>query len=323
MKKLTANKLKKMYEAGESQIKIAKKYGISVSSVCSYMKKYGIKSRNLKDANSLRINVTSDQIQDILALYNDGYNRLEIAEKLKITEWTVRKIMRGNCRGTGDTLSLRHKNNSKEISFEQNQLILGTLLGDACIVVMKKRALKPGLEYVTGHCAEQKGYTDYIAKVMNVNVKSYIHGEKSYAPGKTFYTARYNNKYELEKIYNICYSGGKKVVSKDWASLLTEQAIAHWFMDDGCSCFIKNKSNRISTITVRFATLSFNEQECRILMDRLKYFSIDTSLIKSGDGGTKNIICVKSASVDTFMNMVEPYIVDCLKYKIKRKNYEK
>lgn len=304
------NKIKKLYASGLSQIKIAKKYNVSVSVIYAFMKKHGIKARNLKDANSKRIAVSSHQEENIWSLYNDGYNRDSIASMLNMTSWSVRKTIQGKCRGKAESIKIYNKNNTVKLTHEQEQFILGSLLGDSSLCYSSNRNR---YDFNTGHCLAQKEYVFHIAKLLNTNVRSYIKDKNSYSYGKEFFITSYYNRYELEKIYNLCFVSGKKTVTKEWADKLSPLAIAYWYMDDGSS----HKKN--NNVNVNFSTLSFTREECEILQNRLLEFNIETRLHKHSDGyGTT--ISVRQNSVNRFMDLVEPYIIDCFKYKIKRKD---
>ena len=188
---------------------------------------------------------------------------------------------------------------------------MGSLLGDASL----GRRENDQYDFQVGHCLEQKDYLIYKACVLGTNVSSYIKGDDSYSAGKEFFKTSYGNKYELKKIYELCFCNNIKTVNKEWAKKLDPLAIAIWFMDDGSSSFT-NKS-----VMARFSTLSFTKSQLIILQDRLKDFNIATTLQKHSDG-CGLVISIRQKSVNQFMDLIKSHIIYCMEYKIKRRSNE-
>lgn len=226
-----------------------------------------------------------------------------------MTEWSVRKELHTIGYDPIEMRKLSNKKNTKLLTYEQEQLILGSLLGDASLI-----SRRGTYTFQVGHCLEQKEYLKYKCSILNTNIYSVIKDENSYSGGKEFFTTSYHNKYELEKIYNICFLNGRKTINHLWIEKLDMLGIAIWFMDDGTSSVIKNKK----AISVRFSTLSFKKDEIFLLQNKLLEFNIETSLHKHTDG-EGIIISVNQNFINKFMNMIEPHIVNCMKYKIKRR----
>jgi hypothetical protein len=257
-----------------------------------------------------QIELSNDVISKIKDLYQHGSNRTEIAQILKVSEWAVRKTLNGFCRSKGESLSLHYKNNTVKLSYIQEQLIIGSLLGDASLSFRKERN---SYELQVSHCLEQKQFLLEKANLLGVIYHSYIK-DNSFSNGKRYFKLTYCNKYELKRIYDLCFEDGIKTITKRWCDKLGPIAISYWFMDDGTSSIMKNSSS----VVVRFATLSFPKQQLLLLQDVLLRFGIETSLQKHNDG-KGFIMAVRQKSVNNFMDLIEPYIVDCMKYKIKRR----
>ena len=310
---ISKDELQKLYADGLSHIKIAKLYGVSEKYIGRLMKECGIKAR-IKYKKPETIILSDKIVSDIWSLYNHGTNRADIAKKLNITEWAVTKTITGRCRTSGESRALRYKNNTIPLSYDQEQVILGSLLGDAALCHKDTDREKDQYYFEVGHCLKQKDYLVYTAGVLGSNVTSSIQSsEDSFSTGKEYFHTYYYNKYELKKIYAICNRDGIKTVSKEWLNRLDPFGVAIWFMDDGSSYANKNGS-----VEVRFATNSFGKDEQELLRDKLLSFGIETTLHKT-HGGTGLNIAVRQKSVNKFMDLVEPYIVDCMRYKVKRK----
>lgn len=318
LSKLNIEEIRKLYcDEKLTQKQIAIKFETSADIICRFMKRYGIKSRSNYDAQISTIYLNDFQIYKIWVLYNSGINREMIAEKLEVSPWAVRKIIEGNCRGASETLKLIHINNTIPITYIQEQLILGSLLGDASIVFRRDN-----YDFQVGHCLEQKGYIEHKSNILGTNVHSYIKKEGSFSAGKIFYTLNYHNKYELEKIYKICTVDSRKTVNDLWVQKLEAPAIAYWFMDDGCSYFRK----RDGSVGVEIATYSFSLNEIELLRNKLLHFNVETtinqhSVIYNHKKHTYPRLRIRSKSINNLMNIIEPIAsnIDCMKYKIKRK----
>lgn len=202
----------------------------------------------------------------------------------------------------------------KELSYDQIQLILGTLLGDAGLHCRLRNSHKQ-FEFYVAHGIAQHEYITHQANLLGVKVGTYYKSQKSYSPGGAYYRFSYSNKKELQKIYELCFESGKKCVTAKWLKQIGPAAIAYWFMDDGSSSFDVTNSK---AVIVRFSSQSFSKEENLLLMEKLLDFGIETTLRKVPDGTGYNIY-VRQKSVNTLMDLVEPYITFDTKYKIKRR----
>ena len=118
----------------------------------------------------------------------------------------------------------------------------------------------------------------------------------------------------LNSLRNKWYPRGKKDVPKD--ILLAPIILAHWFMGDGCSFRVgKNKIG----VEVQLATCAFSEDSIALLEAEFCRLGISTSRchnhrVHTGSGIN---IYIKQRSVDNFMRIVEPYVMEPFTYKVK------
>jgi len=262
---------------------------------------------------------TKDEVLKVKSLYALGLNRIEVAQKSGMCEWAVRKILKNEFRQEPkDWKHFSAEKREEKLSNEQLQCFLGTLLGDASLIYRREL-----YEYQTSHCLEQKEYLEHIANVLNRKPHEYIKCENSFSPGKLYYRVGYNNKTTLEKIAKITTVNYKKSVTEKWVDAIDAIGIAYWFMDDGSSSWYRKTKNHTWRSIVRFSTLSFNEYELKLLQYKLEKYNIGSYFIKCSDKKIKNYenryeIIIKEKSINIFFDMIEPYIVKCMKYKIKR-----
>ena len=310
------DELRKLIEDHTHHDEIAKYFKVSPSTISLRLREYGIKTISGK------IELDNTTINKIFELYNQGFNREEISKDLDVTVHGVRKYLEDEKYASiiFNRHALMHEKRSIPLTYEQEQLILGSLLGDAYLG--KRKSLhNASYDFSVGHCLAQKEYVEFKSKILNSSVLESIKGTGSYSAGSLFYMTSYHNKYELQKIYNICSRDGVKTVTKEWVDKLDLPAIAYWFMDDGSSTWSGHNKRNDKTVTVgvKFSTLSFGLEEINLLRDRLSNFCIDTTIVKHSDG-KQMIISVKQNSVNLFMRLIEPFMVDCMKYKIKYKS---
>lgn len=111
------------------------------------------------------------------------------------------------------------------------------------------------------------------------------------------------------------YNTGKKEVPPDLC--LTPLSLSHWFMNDGSSSFTK-----YVTVYANLSTYCFSIGSIEILERELSCLGIGSSRGKDKRVvlGAGIRLSVLQSSVGRFMDIVEPYVVEPFKYKIKRRH---
>jgi len=176
-------------------------------------------------------------------------------------------------------------------SARQNKGVCSDMIEYLCIVRDALSVL--GVNWCNGHPKVYNGYSKdmhYLRPTLKSLVCPFL-GEQ--------YTRWYRDK-------------GKVVPSDVRVSPVT---LAHWFMGDGSS----TQDKRCVTVGVTLQTHCFTEDSISILEDRLLNCGIKTGrvtckFVKSGAGIAISIL---QESVNQFMNMVCPYVVEPYLYKIK------
>lgn len=111
---------------------------------------------------------------------------------------------------------------------------------------------------------------------------------------------------------NIFIKDNKKIIVKDLIkNHLTNRGLAYWFMDDGGKLDY-NKNTRNKSIVLN--TQSFTPLEVTEMANQLsKKFELNCE-VRSNKG--KKVIIIKSISYTKFKNLVEPYIISEMNYKL-------
>jgi len=81
--------IEKLLKKGLKNKEIAEFLGIKYSAVCFKIRKY-------KLARYLKPKILKEKIDEMIKLYNEGYNCTEISDKINISRITVSSILRDN-----------------------------------------------------------------------------------------------------------------------------------------------------------------------------------------------------------------------------------
>jgi len=107
-------------------------------------------------------------------------------------------------------------------------------------------------------------------------------------------------------IHSVWYKDGVKKIPDCIEEYLTPLALAIWIMDDGCKV---NKG-------LKFSTNSFTYSDCIKLTTVLnKNFNLKAS-VQSAGSENQYIIYIWKQSMNDLRNIVSPYIVTEMKYKL-------
>ena len=221
-----------------------------------------------------------------------------------------RRIVRHKTQPNMRSKEIEELKNKIKLSERQRLIIVGTLLGDGHLETVDK-----GRTYrlkIT-HSIKQKEYIEWLYNELKNLVRTPPQRKLKKGINK-IYEEYWFNTYSLGLLRFYAqqfYVYGEKVIPKVIGKLLDPLAIAVWFMDDG-----SYKSNRHKTYIVH--TLSFKKNNLKLLQNVLeKKYEIKTRLHKQYyKSSMKWRLYILSESADKFKNLLEPYILPSLKYKL-------
>ena len=187
-----------------------------------------------------------------------------------------------------------------DITEFQEQIILGTLLGDATISKLSKSET---CRISWEHSLKQENYALWKAQNSLVNFSIYKRNRLDSRTNNIYnsiicYSIKDNYKY-----YKALFYKDKKEISEDILNKLKPLAIAVWYMDDGNIYYNSNNCH------LNLAVNSFENKQ--LIIDWFKK-NYDLNFKISG----KSIRLTSKKECDKFMNIVEQYIHEDLKYKI-------
>lgn len=113
------------------------------------------------------------------------------------------------------------------------------------------------------------------------------------------------------ELYNMWYKN-IKTLPCDLEKFFTEETLAYWYMDDGY-IHLKSRSSDIN-----FCTQNFNVEDVDILVNLLnKKFNFDATKVCYTKNNKYIIRISKKDKVKKFKDLVRPYIITSMLYKIR------
>lgn len=227
-------------------------------------------------------------------LYNMGYNDMKIAEILNVSTSAVQ-----NYRKQKGIKSNHNVYDNVVLSFEQEQVVIGGLLGDTHF---RKEYANACGEFT--HSLAQDEYCKWKREILKDFCSdvsySYQIDKRTLKKYDKVICRIYSNPV-FNSYYNLFYKNKVKYISKEVLYRLEGLGLAIWYMDDGC------KHNN----TYSISTNSFSEEDFEIIKEFF-FNKFNIEVRRHSNGST--YILTKSAS--TFKLLIQPYIIDSMKYKL-------
>lgn len=231
-----------------------------------------------------------------LEYYKEGKNDAEISKLLNVSKSALQEYR--------SKLGLKHNCNiydNVSLNYDQEQVLIGTLFGDAHLTRVYKNTSG---EFV--HCKNQKEYCFWkYEKLKDFCALPKDSCQAHYITKKVYYKVicRILTNPVFNFYYDLSYKNRIKYISRELLYKLDGLGIATWFMDDG----YKQKSSGSYSI----ATNGFSDLDRSIIIEFFKNkFNIKVTSHKSG------IIYIYKQSALTFKKLIEPYIIESMKYKL-------
>lgn len=232
--------------------------------------------------------------------------------------------------------------NKLELTSEQKEVLIGTLLGDASMSI---RSGKPHYSVKFEQEESHKDYIDHLYQIFLPYTGSppsmrFLDSKKT---RRAYWFRTYRHKHFMyyfhffyvispgpprseetrgrstrapsagkngEKVENTSPKFNKvKIVPKNIHKYLTPRALAYWFMDDGT--FHSTSQGKKAYL---FSTQGFQKHEVKRLCDALRYkFNIRANVARDKKSWR---IYILNESSSTFLDLIRPYIHQSFLYKI-------
>lgn len=286
---------------GLTDLELADHFNCSYTCISKYRRLLSI-TPNRKENN--HFNITKEDLNELV---QSNLSDAEIGRKYNVYASTVyakRKKL--------NVTRLSKIENAKiDLTDIQKQVLFGCVLGDGYLNKVKSK----NSTFEFNHSLKQKEYVDYKFEYF-----------KNF-PGRTFYFKRsphkvtgisyetYTGSLRTNKSFNYFWDHFYSNVSKKRIPIelleeyYTPLAMAIHFMDDG-SFFQKNKNGGGSA---HIATCGFNSEELELFSSFLRNkYSIENNVDKY------NRIYIKTVSLKHFMDLIRPYIIESMQYKLMK-----
>lgn len=201
----------------------------------------------------------------------------------------------GNTEGSRNFMQELHrrKNQKLVVTSRQEEILTGSLLGDAYITARGQIQFEQSVhqkEYLFWKHQELSSISYKNVSIAKRFDKRYKHENISYRFWTRQYFASWREKF---------YLNNKKIVPKDIQ--LTPLSIAVWYMDDGC----------LSDNKCIIATDGFSKDDiCFLQKLLLEKFNIKTSV------KNESKIMIKKESFNIFFSIIRPHIISSMLYKV-------
>lgn len=244
--------------------------------------------------------------EEFKALYKKGFNDYEIAEMMGVSDSTIfrwRKSLGFKPLNTKNKLRSR----GVELTQEQKEILCGTLLGDSSLQFYPKHRWKSPI-FKCDHGPKQEAYAQLLCSKLSSlgsRIKKYTRyhsaTNKKY---ETITVTTVSNPYYME-MYNQLYSTGSKQITKEFLYNFTIKSLAYLYMDDGYA----------DQNTAYICTDCFSNESKQILVEYLKEtFDLHFSIVNHGKYYRLRL---SQYDFPKFTLLLEPYIIDSLKYKLE------
>lgn len=196
------------------------------------------------------------------------------------------------------------KTNSYILSTTEKSILMGSLLGDACL---QKRGIS-SFRYRVSQSLKQKSYVEWkYAKLKRLCQTT--QPPKEVTDKKGFVTVEFytSSGDYLKDYFELFYKQSPK---KNFVKTITPELIekmpmdpillAVWFMDDG--------STRNDCYAGQLATQSFSLEENVLLKDYLKKWGLDCNISKHTKKSGQYYLYIPSTSFSKFVEIIEPTV---------------
>ena len=191
-------------------------------------------------------------------------------------------------------------------------VIVGSLLGD-CYGNQKSRE---GIRFIYKQSIIHKEYLFWLYNFFylrgycsNLEPKIYTRKLKINNQIKEYYGYEFNTFTfrSFNKIYKMFYNNGKKRIKLSLVDYLDPLALAIWIMDDGCKV---SSGLKLSTHSFKYSDLIF------LISLLFNKFGLKTSIQSGNNKYDQYVIYIWAESMSTLVNIVKPYIIPSMKYKL-------
>jgi len=294
---------------GLSDSEIGSRFGLTGEGVAYFRRKYGIKTISQSDRISIRarkiglmeLSVVSDD--ELIRLYDKhgmvtlgrmfGCSKIPIREKLRRLGVCIKTKQDRTVSGHPDSLSLM-----------QQEVLIGSLLGDGCLVVNN---LGDAAHFQEMHSAAQRRYLEWKHDVFmpfskRIHKEDKVLDDGRESKGFGFKTCVHPL---FVRFYDMFYGGAKKHLPDGLMRNISPLSLAVWYMDDGCL----SDQNKDGVFTI---ASGFCKESVEVIADSLNdrfQFDIEVREVDS-------VSVLVFHNKQKFFDVIGRHIVPSMAYKV-------
>jgi len=188
-------------------------------------------------------------------------NSCRVTKSHKFYKTNGKSVRAGSLRPGAETAFL----SLKVPSFDQEQVVLGSLLGDACI---RNPEGAWGVTFTQGE--DQLDYLTFKREVLlSLGVSEFNSGPSGYNPAKTVHHFRLGANPFINSRHHL-HNGARKTVTVDWLDAIQPLGLAVWYGDDGSLGEYRSKKGAIRRHII-LNTQGFTKAENDLLAGWLRW----------------------------------------------------
>lgn len=290
--------IKTLYLSGKTCKEIGRIVELNERTILYHLRNMDVPIRSQKKISQLEFE----------KLWNQNKSDKEIADYFGVEETTI-KSYRTKDQNAG---KFKRTNNFSEqehtLSTLQEQFIYGSLLGDLSIGKPTKK--NPNCRLYIVHSQKQEELFMKKIKILGEFMGTYklTNLTPDKRTGKVYATYRGNSKAHpiFNKIRDLLYKKDVKTITQEFLNKINSPiALAYWFMDDG-------------TYNGYIATNGFSVQEVDLLVNWMQSkWNIQCTKQRNQQNTTQYIIYIKQSSRKYFEELIFPYMIPSMYYKLK------
>lgn len=237
---------------------------------------------------------------DILARLRTNREVKLFAQKYNIYNVSARKLIKLVREWHQDI----QKNPLIILTQEEHDLIIGSLLGDASIRKRERNSC-----FRIAHSIKQKDYINLKLNILNnFNISEFVERNKIIKGNKVNMINLATDTHSIFNYYrNLFYKNGKKVINQEILNQINSRSLAFWICDDG------SYGNTQGYIIL--CTNAYNLEEHKLMKQFFEEkFGLSPTI--GFRDGKYYYLRFKQADSKKLIEIIKPYIPECMKYKI-------
>ena len=298
---MTPEKVRSLYESGKTDREIGDLIQVSDVAVSYFRRVHGITTKSQGDRAFERSGKSLDNLTalELSALYLEMSDEA-IGKIYGVSKTTVRA--KRNELGIASVTKSDRSTNMVELTDDQKETIVGTLLGDAHLLERGELRLS--------HYYGQLEYLRSIQRLLSPIAHSIGYSEKLMDNGTLTFAFHFHTDPHiwLKSLRRLFYPSGCRVFPSSVLTSLTPRALAHWYFDDG------HYDPTDGTTSIALGDIT--DGACTKVVEQVSgRFSLDF-YVATPTGPRCKRMGLRARSRDTFFFLIREFATNDLLYKL-------